>query len=355
MSALLADPSSAESWNSSGQVHRVDDMIGVFTQALDKTVGRIDEVNEATKILALNAMIEAARAGDQGAAFHVIAREMKDLATKTSDIAGDVATKTKADVEQIGLQLRGARLCDLARMNVDLIDRNLYERTCDVRWWATDSSVVEALTRQEPNAFDYASQRMGVILGAYTVYLDLVLCDPDGRIVANGRPEKYASRGASVGGEAWFQAAMATLSGEGFGFQSAHRSSLVEHAPALIYSAAVREGGRIDGQIVGALGVIFDWSGLAQPILSGTPIEDADRPRTELYIVDAQQNILAGCPVQRDGESVELDPSILPGTASKGFFRTKFRDKDSLVAVAAAPGFETYTTGWYALIVHSLA
>ena len=28
--------------------------------------------------------------------------------------------------------------------NIDLIDRNLYERSCDVRWWATDSSVVDA-------------------------------------------------------------------------------------------------------------------------------------------------------------------------------------------------------------------
>ena len=27
---------------------------------------------------------------------------------------------------------------------IDLIDRNLYERTCDVRWWATDSAMVAA-------------------------------------------------------------------------------------------------------------------------------------------------------------------------------------------------------------------
>ena len=37
---------------------------------------------------------------------------------------------------------RGERMVDLALNAVELIDRNLYERTCDVRWWATDSAVV---------------------------------------------------------------------------------------------------------------------------------------------------------------------------------------------------------------------
>ena len=41
-------------------------------------------------------------------------------------------------------QVRGTRLSDLALNNIDLIDRNLYERSCDVRWWATDSSIWHA-------------------------------------------------------------------------------------------------------------------------------------------------------------------------------------------------------------------
>lgn len=41
-------------------------------------------------------------------------------------------------------------MTDLALNVVDLIDRNLYERSCDVRWWATDSAVVQALESATP-------------------------------------------------------------------------------------------------------------------------------------------------------------------------------------------------------------
>ena len=41
--------------------------------------------------------------------------------------------------------------------DADLIDRNLYERTCDVRWWATDDSLVQALTKHTQAAYQYAS------------------------------------------------------------------------------------------------------------------------------------------------------------------------------------------------------
>ncbi len=38
-------------------------------------------------------------------------------------------------------QAQGARLVDLALNAIEIVDRNLYERTCDVRWWATDFAV----------------------------------------------------------------------------------------------------------------------------------------------------------------------------------------------------------------------
>jgi hypothetical protein len=52
---------------------------------------------------------------------------------------------------------------------------------------------------------------MAVILGAYTVYLDLWICDPNGRVIASGRPERYPQvAGASAAGASWFQQAMRT-------------------------------------------------------------------------------------------------------------------------------------------------
>ena len=50
--------------------------------------------------------------------------------------------------------------------------------------------MVDALTQKSDGSLQFACQRLGVILNSYTVYLDLVLADLDGNIVANGRPDQ---------------------------------------------------------------------------------------------------------------------------------------------------------------------
>ena len=43
-----------------------------------------------------------------------------------------------------------------------MIDRNLYERTCDVRWWATDGDMVNALDKKDIEIYD---EKLFEILG----------------------------------------------------------------------------------------------------------------------------------------------------------------------------------------------
>ncbi len=75
---------------------------------------------------------------------------------------------------------------------VDLIDRNLYERTCDVRWWATDSSITDCLFPRSLFIHRTRKRTDEGILSAYTVYHDLVIADPQGNIITNGKPLEYA-------------------------------------------------------------------------------------------------------------------------------------------------------------------
>ncbi len=194
----------------------VADLTSTLDKVMNKTITAIDTVNDQIRVLALNARIEAARAGDAGKAFNIVAMEIAGLSNSSARVVANLkqrSGKTLARIGKVSQQMttafNGTRLSDLALMNIDLIDRNLYEpRSCDCRWWATDASLVDALTARTPEAYNSASKRMGVILDSYTVYYDLVLCDLSGQIIANGRPDQYRSQGTEHASAPSFQAAV---------------------------------------------------------------------------------------------------------------------------------------------------
>jgi methyl-accepting chemotaxis protein len=77
-----------------GQAERANDRVGGLANAANRIgdiVELINTIAEQTNLLALNATIEAARAGEAGRGFAVVASEVKALAEQTAKATGEIS------------------------------------------------------------------------------------------------------------------------------------------------------------------------------------------------------------------------------------------------------------------------
>jgi len=332
----------------------LSDIIAQTTRAKTMTGQRVRDIRQVTsklRILALNALIEAKHAGEKGAGFSVVADEVRNISGEVEDLSRDLGSEIvvlESLMARLAAQSQGARLTDLALNAVEIIDRNLYERTCDVRWWATDSAVVDHAAAPSPSLQRRACHRLGVILDSYTVYIDLWLCDLDGTIIANGRPNDHAVIGRSVADTLWFKRARALTSGSDFAVADVAVAPLLKNAQVATYATGVRRGGDVDGELIGILGIHFDWQPQARAVVEGARLADDEKARTRVLLIDAQGLVIAASD-QRGllSEHVRLTTN---GKASGHYVDPDGR----MVAFHRTPGYETYEgLGWYGVIIQA--
>jgi hypothetical protein len=312
-------------------------------------VADINDINRETTFLAINALIESARAGEAGRGFAVVANQVKVVSQRIGQLTGELNRELTALGDRMIAQLErqeAQRLTDLALNMIEIIDRNLYERSCDVRWWATDSAVVGCLADLEKSSQAYASERLAVILDSYTVYVDLWIVDLQGNVVANGRPDGYPVAGReNVAQHPWFKAAAASRSGAEYATGEPECLPALGGAAVATYATAIREGGKSTGRPMGVLAAFFDWAPQASTVVQGVRLSKEEWSRSRCLLVDGRHRAIASS----DGKGVFEEVQSLSITDPKsGICRP---DSQTVTAYALTPGYETYAgMGWYGVI-----
>lgn len=333
---------------------QIQTIIRTIQDEVQKFARTNETIASHTNLLALNATIEAARAGDYGRGFAVVASEVKSLATQAANNSKEFRTtvlgKIRSKTDELAKQFEDkeiARLADMAQTLVQLIVRNLFERTADVRWWATDEAFYRCLETPSPENAQHAEKRLGIINRFYTVYLNLALADKNGKVVAISEPGQFTKMtGADVSKEYWYTAAMATTSGDQYIVDDIHNDRLLNDEPVAVYSAAVRRGGELNGEVLGVLGIFFAWGEQSRSIVQDEPnISKEEWPRCRVLLLDSKHHIIAAS----DKQGLLTHFPLRTEGQKRGHY---YGENGEIIAFAQTIGYEQYDgLGWYGVIV----
>jgi len=159
----------------------LSELISVYGEILGD-LNKISEIFTIIQLLSVNSSIEAARAGAAGKGFGVIAREIKSMSDRSNEINRENFTHLSQIRERINA-IAGMHVASTAFDLVDKIDRNLFERNCDVQAWATFEAVVEFLKDTSDQKRKKADALLTNIYKIYEVYADILLTDKNGIVV----------------------------------------------------------------------------------------------------------------------------------------------------------------------------
>jgi len=230
-----------------------------------QTYFKVQDDKESIQLISLNGIVFASKLGKRGGALGPIFNQI----TKNGDFVTSKMEELLKEMALGELQLNLKALENFSKQAIDLIDRNLFERSADIRWWSTDQYFWKALMDPNDTSYRKASERLKVINGSYTMYRNLILADGNGDIVACSRTEmKNELQKINVSDQLWFQQGMRTVHSNEYAVQDVSKVNLEKNKErSLIYSGGVRKNGERDSESIGVLGILFDWDTEARTIL----------------------------------------------------------------------------------------
>jgi methyl-accepting chemotaxis protein len=148
---------------------RIQRLLGM--KELQPLVDVIATVARQTNFLAINAAIEAARAGEQGRGFAVVAAEVRQLSTRTAEVAVDIAAKISTATAGIDQELaasndqavQGSGTANMRRVLADIVE--MQQRFADSMAQLRLEKVIDEVTTSHRTIDERLGEALGAVQG----------------------------------------------------------------------------------------------------------------------------------------------------------------------------------------------
>ena len=325
--------------------HQADDIVAQqdvtlwqgFSATLSNIQRRSRVVTDDLDLVVLNGRIAAARTDADE--FIPILEEIRQIGRQMQGIF----SRSVRQLMTTALTTHYNSLSAQAALAIDIMDRNLYERANDCRWWALTETFTRELAAADisPQAAQSMSDILAYINNLYTVYQGIYVYDKNGRIIAVSNPGLKEWQGTQATEQSLWQSVMSLTDTQQYSVSAFHPCDYYQQRPTYIYNAAIRS----DNRVVGGIGLVFDSEPEFRQMLDEV-LHNADAKRMGIFVERSGKVISASsnAPWQA-GEHITLPADIIShrsGEQGAGIFTLE--GQQYVVGFAVSKGYREYKT-----------
>jgi len=299
-----SQPSNEDKW--------VVDGLDIFSPVLLSIPVQADSIQERLNRSVWNGNIKQARDERDAGFGRALLNEVSQTGLKTKAVFSSAIENLYQTV--IGATLEHNRF--LASLAVNIMDRNLYERANDCRWWALTDSFRQGLAKDNLSAEeqDYIAQVLSYINQLYTVYTGLVIYDLTGMVIAVSQAELTPFVG-KVLSTSWVKSSLALTDSQHYVVSDFEPTALYGGRATYVYAAAIMHPDNIN-RAVGGIGIVFDAQPQFSAMLSDAAPDGHGHEAFAIFYDEHQHIISTTHPTLAVGGVLPVDMSMVQSQGS---------------------------------------
>ncbi|MCG3669947.1 chemotaxis protein CheW [Aliarcobacter butzleri] len=263
---------------------------------------------------------------------------------------GITGNKANSSLDNLNQTIISSILKDcefLSSLAIDIMDRNLYERANDCRWWALNSYFKEAL--DDYSTISEKKEEISSILkyinDLYTVYSNLIIFDKNGKIIAvSNEKEQYLI--GKILTQDWIEKTLTLKDTSKYCVSKFEKTNLYENESTYIYCSAIRSF-KDDNDVVGGIAIVFDSSAQFYTMLDEILPKDIYGNKQKgvyAFFTDNNKQIIATTSTNFEVNSyLDIDDSFFKLKNGQNLSRIiEFRGNYYAVGVKCSSGYREY-------------
>jgi hypothetical protein len=297
----------------------------IVSEALKQISRRANAIDSDLHLIGLNGKIAADRENNRvlPAVLGSIREVGEQIRNAVHGVIGTLYDQTHGSLRREAEQM--------AALGVDIMDRNLYERANDNRWWALTPTFRTTLAAGTPSPAEASEigRILATINGLYTVYSTLFVFDATGRVVADSRNGSSGMVGEKLTGP-HIDAALAGRNTQAYSVSAFEPTPLYDGQPTYIYCGSILAPDF--SRTVGGVAIVFDGAPqFRQMLLDVLPLNDSGAPYPGSFaaFVNAAGTVIAS-----------TDAVVAPGSTLDAAMLDRFQ----IVARGRSPGYREFKT-----------